>query len=173
MKYYLRVCRLAAAVALAAATVAPVALAQGACKPFSVKNDMTHRSVKYIDLGEEGHGPGDLRVGYMPLIDESGNTVGRHRWRLTVYDALPSADAGGDAVSDSLATETLVFDDGMIFILSLPTAVRQGRKTERQSVKGYTGAVVGGTGTYAFARGTVEVNFDGDDSTISLDIRCD
>ena len=134
-----------------------------ACAPFTVSAG-DERSVEYVDHGNEGPGPGDLRIGRRALVDEAGNTVGYHRWVLISLDAPPGSGYG---------THVLNLDDGQIHYHILSEVVGPFHNTEQASVGDHTGVVVGGTGAYSFARGTVDRSFDGLKGTFTINIRCD
>jgi hypothetical protein len=140
-----------------------------ACASFTVSAG-DERSVEYLDQGDEGPSPGDLRIGRRALVDESGNTVGYHRWVLINLDAPP----GSGERSEYYGNHVLNLDDeGQIYYQVLAEVVGPPENTEQASTGDYTGVVVGGTGAYSFARGTVARSFDGVKGTFAVEIRCD
>ncbi|MEM7445971.1 MAG: hypothetical protein AAF414_21805 [Pseudomonadota bacterium] len=75
------------------------AMAQSACESFSVANVMEERVVEFLDQGTEDTSAGDLRIGYMRLVDDAGARVGYQRWNLLVLDPV-LADGDGTASFD-------------------------------------------------------------------------
>jgi hypothetical protein len=139
-----------------------------ACASFTVSAG-DERSVEYLDEGDEGPSPGDLRIGRRALVDESGNTLGYHRWVLINLDAPP----GAGERSEYYGNHVLNLDEGQIYYQVLAQVVGPPEKTEQASTGDYTGVVVGGTGAYSFARGTVERSFDGVKGTFTVEITCE
>jgi hypothetical protein len=139
-----------------------------ACASFTVSAG-DERSVEYLDQGAEGPSPGDLRVGRRTLVDEAGNPVGYHRWVHIILDAPP----GAGERSENYGNHVLNLDEGQIYYQVLAEVVGPPENTEQASAGDYTGVVVGGTGAYSFARGTVERSFDGVKGTFAVEIRCD
>jgi hypothetical protein len=139
-----------------------------ACASFTVRAG-DERSVEYLDQGNEGPDPGDLRVGRRALVDEAGNTVGYHRWVLTNLGVPPES---GER-SEYYGTHVLNLDNGQIYYQVLAEVVGPFHNTEQASTADYTGVVVGGTGGYSFARGAVERTFDGVKGIFAVEIRCD
>jgi hypothetical protein len=164
----LRVLGLSTAI-LGLGTVAPAAQTPDACAPFTVTSDGSQRTVEYFDIGNDGPGAGDMRIGRRALIDEAGNSVGHHRWVLVHLDPPP----GSGERSESYGMHVLSLDDGQIHYQVLTEVVESPEKTERASVGGFTGIIVGGTGAYSFARGTVDLSVDGLNSSHAFNIRCD
>ena len=163
----LRVLALSTAV-LAINTVAGHSQTSDACASFTISAG-DERSVEYLDQGDEGPGPGDLRIGRRALVDEAGNPVGYHRWVLMNLDA-PS---GSGELSEYYGSHVLDLEDGQIYYQVLAEVVGPSQNTEQASTGDYTGVVVGGTGAYSFARGTVDRSFDGLKGTFTINIRCD
>jgi hypothetical protein len=140
-----------------------------ACAPFTVMGG-SQRSVEYLDFGNDGPGTGDTRIGRRALVDEAGNSVGYHRWVIVNLNAPPAA---GER-SESYGTHVLNLADGQIHYQVLAEVVKPPDDTAQVSVADYTGVVVGGTGAYSFARGTVDRSFDGGlKGTYAVNIRCD
>jgi hypothetical protein len=139
-----------------------------ACASFTVSAG-DERSVEYLDQGAEGPSPGDLRIGRRALVDEAGNPVGHHRWVLMNLD--PSSGSGES--SEYYGSHVLNLNDGQIYYQVLAEVVGPSQNTEQASTGDYTGVVVGGTGAYSFARGTVERSFDGVKGTFAVEISCD
>ncbi|MCP4384652.1 MAG: hypothetical protein GY798_25095 [Hyphomicrobiales bacterium] len=146
-------------------------VAMAACEPFSLIADSSGRDAAYVDVGEEGVSPGDLRVGVIPMLDESGRTVADLHWKLHILN--PSVQAGDGPVPRRFSMHVLVLEDGEIHFNALPAAAQPPQDTKRRSVTSFDGVVIGGTGAYAFARGTATRTFDGEDGTLDLNIRCD
>jgi hypothetical protein len=139
-----------------------------ACASFTVSAG-DERSVEYLDQGAEGPSPGDLRIGRRALVDEAGNPVGHHRWVLMNLDA----SSGSGESSEYYGSHVLNLNDGQIYYQVLAEVVGPSQNTEQASTGDYTGVVVGGTGAYSFARGTVERSFDGVKGTFAVEISCD
>lgn len=150
-------------------TAAPRSQTSGDCKPPTIMSDGSQRAVQYLDFGEEGPGAGDVRIGRRAVIDEAGNSLGYHRWVLVQLDPAP----GSGERSESYGIHVLNLEDGQIYYQFLSEAIRPPHDTGQTSVGAYTGIVVGGTGAYSFARGTVELSVDGLKSTHAFNIRCD
>ena len=150
-------------------TVAVHSQTSAACTPPTIMSDGSQRTVEYLDFGDDGPGAGDVRIGRRALVDEAGNSVGYHRWVLMTLDA----PAGSDDRAESYGIHVLNLDDGQIYYQFLSEAVRPPQNTGETSVGAYTGIVVGGTGAYSFARGTVDLSVDGLKSTHAFNIRCD
>ena len=168
MNQTLRVLALTTAI-LGFNTVAAGAQTSDACTPFTVMSDGSQRTVEYFDIGDEGPGAGDMRIGRRALINEAGDSVGYHRWVLIHLDAPP----GPGERSESYGMHVLNLDDGQIHYQVLTEVVESPEKTEQASVGNFTGIIVGGTGGYSFARGTVDLSVDGLKSTHVFNIRCD
>ena len=158
-------------VVLGIATMSSAAAAQDSCEPFTVSNVMDERIVAFLNQGAEETGPGDMRIGYMPLVDGAGNRVGHQRWNLLVLDPILPEDEG--RAQQRIVTEVLVFDKGEIFIMAIPSAANPPQETGQPSVRSFEGAVVGGTGVFAFARGTATRTFGDGTASFELNIRCD
>jgi hypothetical protein len=140
-----------------------------ACAPFTVMGG-SERSVEYLDLGNDGPGSGDMRIGRRALVDEAGNSVGYHRWVIVNLDAPP----GPGARSESYSTHVLNLADGQIYYQVLAEVTKPPQDAGQVSLDDYTGIVVGGTGAYSFARGTIARSFGGGlKGTYTLNIRCD
>lgn len=139
------------------------------CEPFSVHAG-DERTVQYLDHGESGPGFGDIRVGRRSLVDDEGNGIGYHRWLLFQLDTLTP---DGEELSESFGDHVLSMDEGDIYFRILGESVAPSHETHRPTVTDFTGVVIGGTGAYKFARGTVDRSFDGHRGTFALDIRCD
>jgi len=162
---------LAAVVSIAILGLVPAAAdAQtDACAPFTVHSG-DERSVVYLDHGLEGPGSGDLRIGRRSLVDEDGNDAGYHRWVLMHFDLVNPEETD---LNEYYGTHVLNLKGGDVYYQVLGEVAGQPHETGKPSVKDYTGVVVGGTGAYAFARGTVDRTFDGTKGSYALDIRCD
>ena len=109
------------------------------------------QSIDVIDLGTEGPTAGDQRLIHETIFDADGNAIG-------TQDALATMLARTDAEGRDLFFVTLLasFTDGDIastaLIPSRNTATRDGGPTSQ-----YVRTVTGGTGVFAHATGTVQL----------------
>ena len=140
-----------------------------ACKLFTVKSDGSEYAIDYLDLGEPGHSPGDMRFGYRPFVDEAGDPAGYIRWVYFAFDGPP----GSGERSETMSNGVMVRDDGQIFFHLLAEASRPSGDTDRRTIKDFEGVIAGGTGAYRLARGNVDVAFDENKATYTFNIRCD
>lgn len=148
-------------------TVAAHSQTATGCAPFTITS--SQRTAHFLDLGDEGPGSGDVRIGHRALVDEAGNRVGDHRLIDIYLDTPP----GSGEVGEAYMIHVVKLADGEIYYHSLSETVAPPHDTAQRSVGDFTGVVVGGTGAYRFARGTVDQKFDGPRSTYTFDIRCD
>jgi hypothetical protein len=109
-------------------------------RTFSV---VVHFSTGYrqaIDLGAPGDSAGDLILEEVPLFDaKTGQEVGTGR-----FDAVKIRVDNGDPLISFDASDK--FEDGVIEL--------QGAFRHSEFEKGFSVAIIGGTGAYARARGT-------------------
>ncbi len=148
-------------------TVSAHAQTSTGCTPPTITS--SQRTVEFLDFGNDGPGPGDTRIGHRALVDQAGNGVGDHRFITMYLDPPP----GPGESSETYVIQVLSLADGEIYYHSLSETVGPPQDTEQRSVDDHTSVVVGGTGAYRFARGTVEQSFDGLKLIYAFDIRCD
>jgi hypothetical protein len=157
-----------AAAAAALGVLACPALAQTACEPLTLVSDGSARAVTFVDVdGDGAASAGDMRIGRKALADENGNAVGTYHWNTVVHE---TADSGGTGFG------ILVFelDGGALYGQRLTTQQRDADDTSLPRFdQPEAGIIQGGTGTYAFARGTFEVTRDENTVTYHIDVRCD
>lgn len=139
-----------------------------ACRPFTMVSDGSQRTVDHLDFGEEGLGPGDVRMGYRVLANELGVRVGHYRWINTLLDP-PSGSGHG---SESLMMDVLALKDGQIHTQSLLEVVQRHDDTDKPHPADFTAAVIGGTGAYSAAQGIIDVTIEDEVLTFAVDIHC-
>ena len=160
--------------ALIAATILAfsptVLLAQEKCQSFTAGTN-EDRIVDSFDAGNNGPSVGDTGTGERALLSADGNVVGRSRW---IISSLGSGKGGVPSHYEVRAYH--MYDNGMISYVSLvgnpqATLLEDGKAVPSDA----TGIIVGGTGAFQNARGTVTV-LRTDDSHIlefKYDIYCD
>ena len=138
---------------IAAVAVALVGLA-GACAKTS-KADVTARrlsvvavdekatTLEQLDLGKTGFGPGDQLVEEAPIQDGSGKDLGKSYTIMTMTSGKSLNDAMG------LIDCSINLADGVILF--------NGHFSLKDLGAGITIPVIGGTGAYAGAGGTVKM----------------
>jgi hypothetical protein len=132
--------RLAAAVlviAAAAAITHTAALATDAPRTITVTEPFVGGHSRYVDVGKEGFGPGDMFLST----------------DVPMYDAQTEKRVGS---SDGIETMVSLRHKGTVMLhgrARLPDGVVELTALLRHSDREQTGIVVGGTGAYAGARG--------------------
>ena len=140
------------------------------CGPFTVTSPGQPFSVKYLDFGENGPSFGDMRIGHRDdVVNEAGDPVGHLRWIVISLDEPPGSDQQGERH----LSLSLNLRGGQIHASALLEEIRPSDDTTQPGVNDYSAAVVGGTGAYNFARGSVDASFDGTAGTFAFDIACD
>ena len=142
----------------ALATFATPALAD--CDDFDLVSDGSHRSDVFV--GGDTVDIGDRRVGKR-AVTLNGNAAGTHHWVGTLYDATDGA-----GLSDQTGAFRLT--DGDIHYRALWDRTRSALDTDQPGGTGYTAAIIGGTGKYDEAAGTITTTFDGITARYSFDI---
>lgn len=147
------------------------ALAQGqACERLELLSTNADREVHFVDFDGDGPSVGDRRIGHRHLVGQDGTVVADRMWTVTVHEV---DDAGEPTVTTS--ESVTAFPDGTVFSMidnRDPTNVAD--ETRRHSnAQRPPQAIIGGTGAYAGATGTVEV-IRGDDNlmTFIFDLDC-
>ena len=105
-----------------------------------------------MDHAGTGVGVGDARAGQGRLLDENGNEIGRSYFHSVV---VPGADEGFHTV---MGTGHSVFANGMIStsgVIQIPDPTSSATHTQE-----FEYAIVGGTGDFAGARGTMRAFTD-------------
>lgn len=138
------------------------------CTPFAAFSDGSERQVNYVDQGPDGLSVGDRRIGYRAVKSSDGAQIGHHSWINTVVFANP--DTG---IIRSFEDHVIRFDDGQVFFSVSNELIRLPSDTAKPSVPDHSGAVTGGTGSYARAQGVVDVSFEGTAIEYGFDINCD
>ncbi|MEM7445244.1 MAG: hypothetical protein AAF414_18130 [Pseudomonadota bacterium] len=162
---------LAMGLALAATTwtVSAPASDRTSCEDFTVYSDGSMRTVTYVDHLPEGTSIGDQRIGYRSLSESDGNAVGDFRWILTVLEV---GESEGDATHTS-STGTITFPEGSIFFVRLASPATDEPAAVDQIIAPNDLAIIGGSGAFEGARGTIGRDIDGVATTFSFDIECD
>ncbi|WP_421725304.1 hypothetical protein [Bauldia sp.] len=125
----------------------------------------------YVDHGPEGVHPGDRRILRWAVHDAEDNRIGVFHVITTV---LQSVEGRGDAVT---ASGTIVFPNGDV-VASITTDLPDASDTERSTLGPVDWAIVGGTGDFASATGTLITSppEDGDynlqDWTLDITMSC-
>jgi len=150
--------------AIGAALTAGTALGQGhACSPITLMSPDEHREVHFVDFDGDGVSVGDRRIGHRRLFDEDGSFVADRMWTVTVHEV---SDAGEPTMTVS---ETVTsFEDGIIFATidnREPVDVHDSSRIHSNAQQGLQ-TIVGGTGAYAGAGGTIEIVV-GDDNHLT------
>jgi hypothetical protein len=121
------------------------------------------KGITVVDNPPEGKSPGDVRAGWRKLADESGNPVGSVQFVATLTE--PGAEGG-----DVLAGQYYVrLPDGYIAtqtVYQLPDSTDTSQKAQNAVL-----VVTGGTGPYAGATGTIEIEA-GEAPRYVFDLRC-
>jgi hypothetical protein len=150
------------------------ALAAGerACEPFTAFSPAESREVYFTDVDRDGQvSVRDKRVGSRGLQDGKGNDIGKRYWIITV----DKVGDQGEAVQRHQEAVN-VFEGGVIFAsYDIDASNRMTDVTDHISLPqgGNVMTIVGGTGAFAEARGTIVAKVDGDDISLSFDLTCE
>lgn len=151
-------------------TVLSAGSAIAACESISVQSIPDTREAHFVDKDGSGNaGLGDMRNGVLLLQNADGKPIGAEYWLATV----DGVDADGKPTSYN-EVQVFVFEDGAVFTSNQHKPAASFDQTETTIVP--TGAqrqVVGGTGAYGGARGTMETSVDGLDFTFRIDVTCE
>lgn len=141
------------------------AQATEACRPFTVMSDGSNRSADTAEI--DGSNIRHL-AGNRSLKHADGSDAGNLYWFGT---GRRSADDTGGV---SRGTTILELSDGTIFYEFVHVHQKQFQDTsQRRTVPGIAGVVIGGTGAYKYARGMVTSKPDGKAVVYEIDIKCD
>ncbi|WP_421725193.1 hypothetical protein [Bauldia sp.] len=130
-------------------------LAQGrACDELTLVSMNDHREVHFVDFDNDGPSIGDRRIGHRRLVDKDGNVIADRVWTVTVQEV---DDAGEPTVTASEAVT--LFEDGNIFtrVDNRDPVNVDDLTTMHSNAQRPPQAIIGGTGAYAGATGTLEV----------------
>jgi hypothetical protein len=149
--------------------VAASSNADAACGPLTVTSVSGTREVHFRDQdGSGGITPGDTRTGEMALVNADGSTAGKIHWLATVQ----ATDADGKPTAYD-EVQVFTFDDGAVFTVNRHAPAASFEETTTTIVPtGATRRIVGGTGAYAEASGTMDITVDGLDFTYRFDMTC-
>lgn len=144
------------------------ALGQSACDPFSFIATAEGRIVSYHQLGRDGPGPGDIRPGVRVLTDADGTHIGQLRWYETLIG--PEGEVGAERVS--VVRYYVLLSEGTILGEYLNLSERDRPDVTRPPIGTDEVIILGGTGAYAGARGTMRqtVDTDGDPLRVAYDV---
>lgn len=121
------------------------------------------KGINVVDNAPPGKSPGDVRAGWRKLADETGAPVGSVQFVATL--TAPGAEGG-----DTLAGEYFILlPEGYIAsqtVYQLPDSTDISRKAQNAVL-----VVTGGTGLYAGARGSIEIEA-GEAPRYVFDLRC-
>lgn len=145
------------------------AFAYEKCEPFTVVTTNDSHEMTYVDLNEEGPSVGDRRVFRAILQDKGGQVVGRTDGHTTVL----YSDAEGNArvVVDLM----LQFPTGVIFYKITPAVTEADLADATQLLFPSTASdriIVGGSGVFAGAWGTVDVVRGDGASDLIINVSC-
>ncbi len=162
-----------AATLVAVFTTGTAATAQdpGACEPFTLVTAGGNRAVEFVDVGSDGPGPGDMRIGYRSFVDQAGNPAGHLRWITTVLN-----EPGDDGTpGESYEVNVALLDNGHIGFHRLIQTTNPAQDTGQivwSPTELDSGFITGGTGAYAGAQGVVRLIRDGRSVTAEFDLDC-
>ena len=153
------------------ALTARSALAQGqACERLELLSTNEDREVHFVDFDGDGPSIGDRRIGHRRLVDQDGTVVADRMWTVTVHEVN---DAGEPTVT--VSESVTAFPDGAVFSMidNRDPANVDDPTTRHSNAQRPPQEIIGGTGAYAGATGTVEV-IRGDDNlmTFIFDLDC-
>jgi hypothetical protein len=138
------------------------------CEPFTVVVDRTEVKAEFVDHGDQGPSVGDRRIVYMPLHNEAGDVIGHLDGEFTAMH--PDADGSIKIASVSL--------------MQFPTGVLIFKLTPQRAVEDFSDAgaipppseaariIVGGSGVFAGATGTIEVERRDDTIVHTIKVTC-
>ncbi|MEM6462124.1 MAG: hypothetical protein AAF724_09435 [Pseudomonadota bacterium] len=132
------------------------------CAPFTLTSDSTTRTVDHFDAGHGG--PGDLRIGSR-LVKLDGQPKGETHWVGVLLGS------GEDA--PVLFNRVWRLDDGEIHASHVTNVVSPPADTSEPSIAGSDAVIIGGTGSYAGANGTVSVDLESTSVTYIFEIECE
>lgn len=132
----------------------------GVCEAFTITTPAEGRIVSYHEVGQDGPGPGDVRPGVRSLVDADGSAIGQLRW----YETLIGPEGDPAAGSVSVVRYYLMLPDGTLLAEHLNLADKARSDLARPPIEAGELIILGGTGAYAGARGTMsqKVGADGD-----------
>ncbi len=154
------------------ALVSTPAFADGekACDSMILYGPPEHREAYFIDMEGDGLSVGDRRIGQRGVFNEAGERVAERVWSMTVLEV----DESGEASLTTVENMT-IFDDGVLFAtfgnrMAVDTA---NPETTHFPSSGTAHTIIGGTGAYSGAVGTVETVQDGNDFAYVITLICD
>lgn len=156
---------------LAIALTSGSVLSQGqACDHLKLLSTNDDREVHFVDFDGDGPSVGDRRIGHRRLVGQDGTVVANRMWTVTVLEVN---GAGEPTVTTS--ESVTAFPDGNVFSMTDnrdPTNVAD-ETTRHSNAQRPPQSIIGGTGAYAGATGTVEV-IRGDNNlmTFVFDLEC-
>lgn len=167
---YLKGLIVTAVIATALSTNGAFAAGERACESMTLRGPGDQRTVQFVDLDDDGRlSAGDRRIGQRAIFNEAGNLVAQRVWTITVL----TVDDSGKATS-TIAENMTVFDDGVIFATFLnrmPHDTADGGVTHFPSA-GTEHTVLGGTGAFEGAMGTIRTVQEGNDFTYVVSLQC-
>lgn len=146
----------------------PGARAFERCEPFTVVVDHGEVQVEFVDHGDEGPSVGDRRIVYMPLHDEAGEVIGHLDGELT---AMHPDDEGNLKISSEA---TLQFPDGVLVYKLVPHRA-VGDISDPDVVPTHPDPlrlIVGGSGVFAGASGSIEMERHDDHTVQTVNVTC-
>jgi len=158
------------AVAGIIALLAGSAYAQDRCEPFTYHASSEHRERTLMDHGEPGVSVGDVRHSIGPLFDEADNRIGQSFVQQTVVIASDE---------DEVWTRwdaTHQFSAGSIFSVREPLPLSTGDAVDNLSTpnfaSGQNPTIIGGTGVFAGATGTIVMERTENGSVGQVNVSC-
>jgi hypothetical protein len=154
---------------------AALAMAPGAahaverCEPFTVFHDHATHKRSFVDHGDQGPSVGDRQISSAPLRNAAGDVVGH----LDVESTLVHGDDAGNGrlIADLVAQ----FPTGMIILKIPPSPYRHdfddASKFPAPSAD-IARVIVGGSGAFLGASGTVEVDHRDDSTEMKFNLSC-
>lgn len=159
-----------AMVGLAMLSTPAMADGEKACDSMTLYGPPEHREAHFIDMQGDGLSVGDRRIGQRGVFNEAGERVADRVWSMTVLEV------GDDGEASLTAVENMtIFEDGVLFATF---GNRMAVDTANPDVthfpsSGTAHTIIGGTGAYAGAIGTLETVQEGTDFAYVITLVCD